>query len=105
MTGKPVGDDLREGKPTPLLALAHAAATPAQRSVLDAVGTPQLADDRAGVERVQQVLVDTGALAALEDRIARLTRTAVDGIAVAPISSGARDALIELAAQVAFREI
>ncbi len=36
ITGKPVGGDLHEGKPTPLLARAVAAATPAQRAVLDA---------------------------------------------------------------------
>ena len=32
VTGKPVGDDLREGKPTPLLARAVARATPAQQA-------------------------------------------------------------------------
>ena len=32
VTGKPVGDDLREGKPTPLLAIAVGRATPAQRA-------------------------------------------------------------------------
>ena len=40
VTGKPVGGDLREGKPTPLLARAVHAATPAQRAVLDEVGSP-----------------------------------------------------------------
>ena len=40
-TGKPVGGDLVEGKPTPLLARAVAASTPAQRTVLDLVGDPR----------------------------------------------------------------
>ncbi|MFM8688366.1 MAG: polyprenyl synthetase family protein, partial [Acidimicrobiaceae bacterium] len=35
LTGKPIGDDLREGKPTPLLAMACERATVAQRKVLD----------------------------------------------------------------------
>ena len=39
LTGKPVGGDLREGKPTPLLARAFEAATDAQREVLSLVGT------------------------------------------------------------------
>ena len=38
VTGKPVGDDLREGKPTPLLARAVALAEPAELDVLARVG-------------------------------------------------------------------
>src|SRR5690606_18912845 len=37
-TGKPVGDDLREGKPTPLLAAAAASATSSQAEVLGEIG-------------------------------------------------------------------
>ena len=37
-TGKPVGDDLREGKPTPLLAVATAQADAAQAAVLAEIG-------------------------------------------------------------------
>ena len=60
VTGKPVGGDLLEGKPTPLLARAVAGATPAQLAVLDRVGAADLdADD---VAAIQQVIVDTGAL-------------------------------------------
>ena len=48
VTGKPVGGDLLEGKPTPLLARAVAGATPAQLAVLDRVGAADLdADDIA----------------------------------------------------------
>ena len=49
VTGKPVGGDLIEGKPTPLLARAVARADAAQRAVLDLVGDPALAP--AEVER------------------------------------------------------
>ena len=42
VTGKPVGGDLIEGKPTPLLARAVAHADAAQRAVLDLVGDPDL---------------------------------------------------------------
>ena len=45
LTGKPVGDDLREGKPTPLLARAVARADAAQRDVLAKVGAPGLDAD------------------------------------------------------------
>jgi geranylgeranyl diphosphate synthase type I len=70
ITGKPVGDDLREGKPTPLLARAVALAEPAELDVLARVGAPHLGDDE--VAKIQQVIIDTGALDALEDHITAL---------------------------------
>ena len=101
ITGKPVGGDLREGKPTPLMARAVEAATPAQAEVLALVGTPGLSD--ADVARVQQVIVDTGALADLEATIDRLTAEAVWAIEQAPVTSEARDELVALAAYVSRR--
>jgi geranylgeranyl diphosphate synthase type I len=101
VTGKPVGGDLREGKPTPLLARAVEAATPAQAEVLALVGTQDLSD--ADVARVQQVIVDTGALADLEATITRLTDEAVVAIGTAPIVPEACDELVALAAYVSQR--
>jgi geranylgeranyl diphosphate synthase, type I len=103
VTGKPVGGDLREGKPTPLLARAVAAATPAQGAVLDRVGSPDL--DDAAIATMQQVIVDTGALAALEAQIAALTDEAVAAIEVAPITARSRDELIALANYVSWRDV
>jgi geranylgeranyl diphosphate synthase type I len=100
-TGKPVGDDLREGKPTPLLALAHERATPAQAAELDRVGDPAL--EEAAVGRLQEVLVATGALDELERRIAALTDEALTAAAALPLCGGARDALAELAVYVSRR--
>ncbi len=57
-TGKPVGQDLREGKPTPLLAIAVAQASPTEAAVLDRVGEPRLSD--TDVTAIQQVLVSHG---------------------------------------------
>jgi geranylgeranyl diphosphate synthase type I len=102
VTGKPVGDDLLEGKPTPLLAIATARATAAQTEVLSRVGRAGMSD--ADVEDVQDVLVATGALAELEDEIDRLTAEALDAVDVAPITDDARKALTELAQYVAWRE-
>ena len=102
-TGKPVGGDLREGKPTPLLARAVAAATPDQRTVLDGVGRPGLTDGE--VAAIQQVIVDTGALADLEDTIATRADQAVLAIESADIDPTARDELVELAAFVTDRSV
>jgi geranylgeranyl diphosphate synthase, type I len=101
VTGKPVGGDLREGKPTPLLARAVAAASPAQRSVLDRVGRPDLTD--ADVAEVQAVIVETGALTELEAHIVSLTDEAIRSLEHAPISSDARAELVQLAHYVSQR--
>jgi geranylgeranyl diphosphate synthase type I len=101
ITGKPVGGDLREGKPTPLLARAVAASTTAQRAVLDTVGRPDLSDDQ--VSAIQQVIIDTGALADLEATISALTESAVTAIAGAGVTAEARDELIGLAEYVSRR--
>jgi geranylgeranyl diphosphate synthase type I len=102
VTGKPVGDDLREGKPTPLLAIALAGADADQAAVLELVGTADL--DHRSVAAVQAVLVETGALAEVEHAIDRLTHEAIDAIGTAPITEDARTALVELAHYVAWRD-
>ncbi len=102
-TGKPVGGDLREGKPTPLLARAVAAANAEQREVLRLVGADDLTD--ADVERIQSVIVETGALADLEATIERLTTEAVDAIQTASFDSAATCELVALAEFVAGRDV
>ena len=64
-TGKPAGDDLREGKRTVLVARALAAADPAQTAdVRRLLGDPHLGG--VGVARLREIIVDTGALAEVE---------------------------------------
>jgi geranylgeranyl diphosphate synthase type I len=101
-TGKPVGQDLREGKPTPLLAAACERAGDGQVGVLDRVGEPGLTDDDVAV--IQGVLVETGALAEIEELIERLTYRAIDGLAAAPVAPEAARELVDLAHFVAGRE-
>ena len=101
VTGKPVGGDLREGKPTPLMARAVEAASPAQAQVLAMVGQVDLTDEQ--VAEVQQVIVDTDALADLEATITRLADEAVAAIERAPITAEARSELVALAAFVSQR--
>ena len=48
LTGKPVGDDLREGKPTPLLAIAASRGRSAARRAARPVGAPDLDEDEVG---------------------------------------------------------
>jgi geranylgeranyl diphosphate synthase type I len=94
-TGKPVGDDLREGKATYLLALAFERASDAELEVLQRVGRDDL--DDADVVRVQQVLRECGAVDALEAEIHRLRGEAVDSLTGVSIPPEAELALITLA--------
>lgn len=103
VTGKPVADDLREGKPTPLMALACAAATPAQAALLDRVGAPDLGDDE--IADIQQVIIETGALQGLEDHITALTDEALASLPAMSLGDVARSELTLLAGYVSWREV
>ncbi|CAB4857166.1 unannotated protein [freshwater metagenome] len=103
ITGKPVADDLREGKPTPLMALACAAATPAQLLILDRVGEPNMSAQT--IADVQQVIIDTGALAELEGHIRSLTDQALAALATMPLTTESLDELASLASYVSWRDI
>ncbi|MFI6979586.1 polyprenyl synthetase family protein [Embleya sp. NPDC050154] len=103
-TGKPAGDDLREGKRTVLLALAGERADAAQAEVLTALlGDPALSD--TGVKELRAVIEDTGALADVETMITELTERALAALAVAPIAEDAREVLRELADAATVRSV
>ena len=101
-TGKPVGDDLREGKPTPLLAIASERARGDQLTLLSLVGSPELSAD--DVTAIQAVLVETGAVEEIEVTIDRLTTAAIGAIEQTAIDPEARTVLVELAEYVAWRD-
>jgi geranylgeranyl diphosphate synthase, type I len=95
-TGKPAGDDLREGKRTVLLAIARARASGAQAAVLDSrLGDPLL--DEAGMAQVRDVITETGALTRCERMISDNVTEALAAVAAAPINPEAKAALAELA--------
>jgi geranylgeranyl diphosphate synthase, type I len=102
VTGKPVGDDLREGKLTPLVAAAAARATGSAARTLENLGRSDL--DEAEIAGLQAVLVDTGAVDEVERSIERHVGRALDALAVAPITPEARLALEELGTFVAWRD-
>ena len=102
VTGKPAGDDLREGKRTALIAHAGAAATPAQAVVLaQHLGDPHL--DPEGVAALRTVILDTGALGAVERLIDDKTAQAVAGLRGAPLTNEAVRVLSELATAATIR--
>lgn len=102
VTGKPAGDDLREGKRTFLVAAAFDAATSAEREVLSTgLGDPAL--DEAGVARLREVIINTGALQRTERRIAELHDHAVKALAGADVDPEAAGVLVGLAAAASRR--
>ncbi|MCG3041870.1 polyprenyl synthetase family protein [Streptomyces sp. S1A] len=90
-TGKPAGDDVRQGKPTHLMALglrlARVRGRPADRELLErALGDPALTEGE--LDRVRAVLSELGAREAVERRVGGLT-----GEALAALEEAALDGL------------
>ncbi len=101
-TGKPAGDDLREGKRTVLIAMAVERATPAQAAQLRRhLGDPGLTQE--GVEALREVIESTGALAAVEELIASMTQTSLEALADVP--EPARSPLKRLAIAATSRRV
>ncbi|MDG4788814.1 polyprenyl synthetase family protein [Micromonospora sp. WMMD1102] len=95
-TGKPAGDDLREGKRTFLVAAALEATSPAGRELLDTrLGDPGL--DQAGIEVLREIITSSGALDRTERRIATLTDSALAALVGAALEPEAREVLADLA--------
>ncbi|GAA4546041.1 polyprenyl synthetase family protein [Pseudonocardia xishanensis] len=101
VTGKPAGDDLREGKRTLLLALALEKAGPARAEITAALGDPELTPDT--VERLRGLFLELGAVQAVEQRIAALTGAALDALTTADIAEPASTTLQELAVRATRR--
>ncbi|QGU28817.1 polyprenyl synthetase family protein [Microbacterium oryzae] len=91
-TGKPAGDDLREGKRTLLIAYAREGVAPDVRERIDAlVGDPDLADD--DVTSLRRVIVDSGALNRVEELISSYGEEAAAALSAAPLDAGAVEEL------------
>lgn len=103
-TGKPAGDDLREGKRTVLIALTLERATPEQAATVESLlGDPGL--NPAGVELLREVIVATGALDACERMIDRYAADAEAALSAAPLTTEAREALSELTVAATARTV
>ena len=103
VTGKPAGDDLREGKRTVLVAHALDALPAPEAGRLDkALGTPL---SEAAVEDLRNLIDVSGARERVEVQIAALTDQALAALAAAQVTDTARVALGRLAAQVTQRDV
>ncbi len=104
VTGKPSGDDLRSGKRTVLLAEAVELADktdPDTAALLrSSIGTDL---SQSQVRELCSAIESVGALTAVEERIALLTRRSLEALDAAPIDPQAKAGLAELARLAANR--
>jgi geranylgeranyl diphosphate synthase type I len=102
VTGKPSGDDLREGKRTVLVAYARERLSPSARRVMDElVGDPGLDDVQIGA--LQRTIQETGALDRVETLIADYSRRAERALNGARLGNAAVGALRDLAREATAR--
>ena len=103
VTGKPAGDDLREGKETYLILRTRQRSGPAGRRLLESsLGDAKLSDD--AVEALRALITDCGALDQTEARITTLVDQARQALAADGLGPEARAALDELAVLVTDRD-
>jgi len=103
VTGKPAGDDLREGKRTVLVAHAYAHAGDAgQKLLLQRLGDPAL--DDAGISELQQVIVESGARDTVESMINDYHERALKALHDTEITEEGRAGLTALADAAVRRE-
>ncbi len=95
-TGKPAGDDLREGKRTALIAMTTERANPLQLQVIDKYfGKSDL--DFAGVAKLREIITNTGAVSDLEKLIIEMTEKAQNSLHSDLISQEHQTLLSDLA--------
>ncbi len=103
VTGKPAGDDLREGKRTVLVLTALQRADAAQRATLEGVlGKNGMSDEQ--LRSARSIIEATGALAEAERLITDDVASAIQLITRTPMTDEGRTALVRLAELSAQRD-
>ncbi|MEJ0014694.1 MAG: polyprenyl synthetase family protein [Actinomycetota bacterium] len=102
ITGKPTGDDLREGKRTVLVATTLSRSNSAQREIfLQNFGQPSL--DLIKINQMREIIIETGALQELEALIGKLTSEARAVLTHGGITPQAASLLDEMATAATIR--
>ena len=104
LTGKPAGDDLREGKRTALIAIAMDRATYAQLKDLKSnFGDPNLSSEQ--INLLQEIIISTGDVSHIESMIKELTDTSLAALKHGGITPAGINLLTELAILATNRKI
>jgi geranylgeranyl diphosphate synthase type I len=103
ITGKPAGDDLREGKRTVLIAMAMERTTDAGRKELNSyLGRPDLSHEI--IEVLRGIIMESGAVESVEGLIEKLTYDALQASKSHEIASDSQELLSALAASATARK-
>lgn len=103
VTGKPAGDDLREGKRTVLIGLTRETLAGSVRKIFDEMlSARDLTPEQ--IAFLQQTIVGSGALRKTEQMIEEIGARSLEALAEITIDPSARDALVELARAVMNRD-
>ena len=103
-TGKPAGDDLREGKRTVLLAKVMELADAGQKAEISStLGNQNL--EIAQVNKVREIFIATGSLSQVEELISTLTSSAQSALEHGEIDPMAKSALTQLLTIVTQRKL
>lgn len=102
-TGKPNGDDLRNGKPTVLWVMAQQLLTGEPAGALHRVGTPGA---RPGdVELLQEAMVDAGLRDRAESQVRGQVEAALAALDGVSLDAAGRAGLVSSAAAIAWRDV
>jgi geranylgeranyl diphosphate synthase type I len=103
ITGKPAGDDLREGKRTVLIGLTREAVSASVGKLIDEMLTAKTLEPEQ-IEFLQKVIVESGALAKTERMILELGEESLASLELLDIEPGAKMQLRLLAEKVLNRD-
>jgi geranylgeranyl diphosphate synthase type I len=96
VTGKPAGDDLREGKRTVLIALTMQAVGKQERELLtDSLGDEGL--DKTQILELQEIISSSGAVAQVEKLITELRDRAISALRDSQVETSILSVLEEMA--------
>jgi geranylgeranyl diphosphate synthase type I len=102
VTGKPAGDDLREGKPTLLLALTTQRAPDSARPVIERIGRADLTD--ADIVTIAELAWSTGAVDEVDLRIEAAVERSRAALGHPELDAAAAPALYALTEAAAWRD-
>lgn len=104
VTGKPAGDDLREGKRTVLYAIALQAADSSDQAAAERLRAGiGAATDPAEIAELARIIESTGAMDIVEKRISQLTESGLKYLDNAGISAASVETLTDLAIKATSR--
>lgn len=102
-TGKPAGDDLREGKRTVLIEMTFANANHSQKTKLNELFGKEVSSQEVSILR--EIVTETKALEEVENLITTRLSQSMQAISMANITNPAKEALSELALAATSRRV